>query len=106
MTVTLVEMTFDTLVKVPLHGFVGMLALLVASRAAGWLLGGRSRDDRRALALTTSLRNIGVGLVIATGAFAGTEAVTPVLAYGVLEVVGPASGKESPGPNDGKNNPG
>jgi BASS family bile acid:Na+ symporter len=79
---------FDTLAKVPPSGFVGMLALLVASLAVGWLLGGRASDDRRGLALTTSLRNIGVGLVIATDAFAGTEAVTAVLAYGVVEVIG------------------
>ena len=38
--------------------------------------------------LTTSLRNVGVGLVIANGAFAGTPALTAVLAYGLLEVCG------------------
>jgi BASS family bile acid:Na+ symporter len=65
-----------------------MLALLVASWAAGWLLGGPGCGNRRALTLTTSLRNVGVGLVIATGNFAGTAAVTAVLAYGVVEIGG------------------
>jgi BASS family bile acid:Na+ symporter len=40
------------------------------------------------MALTTSLRNVGVGLVIAAGNFAGTAAVTAALAYGILEIVG------------------
>jgi BASS family bile acid:Na+ symporter len=40
------------------------------------------------LALTTSLRNVGVGLVIVTGNFGGTAAVTAVLAYGIFEIVG------------------
>jgi hypothetical protein len=40
------------------------------------------------MTLTTSLRNVGVGLVVATGTFAGTPAVTAVVVYGLLEVVG------------------
>ncbi len=56
--------------------------------AIGWLAGGAGRDDRRTLALTTSLRNVGVGLVIATGNFAGTPAVSAALAYGIVEVFG------------------
>jgi BASS family bile acid:Na+ symporter len=70
------------------RGFVGMLALLIASWAAGWLLGGPATDSRTAMTLTTSLRNVGVGLVIATSAFAGTPAVTAALAYGLFAVVG------------------
>jgi BASS family bile acid:Na+ symporter len=68
--------------------FVGMAALLIASWAAGWLLGGPQAGGRKALTLTTSLRNVGVGLVIATSAFAGTSAITAVLVYGLLEVLG------------------
>jgi len=79
---------FPLLAEIRLRGYMGMLALLVASWAAGWLLGGPGSDNRRALALTTSLRNVGVGLVIATGNFGGTAAVTAVLAYGIFEIVG------------------
>ena len=74
--------------EIRLRGYVGMSALLVASWAAGWLLGGPGSDNRRALTLTTSLRNVGVGLVIATSNFGGTAAVTAVLAYGIFEIVG------------------
>ena len=43
---------------------------------------------RKTMTLTTSLRNVGVGLVIATGTFAGTPAVTATLVYGLFEVFG------------------
>jgi len=79
---------FPLLAAIRLRGYGGMLALLVASWASGWLLGSPGADNRRALALTTSLRNVGVGLVIATSNFGGTAAVIAVLAYGIFEIVG------------------
>lgn len=86
--VVVLAVYFPLLAAIRLRGYVGMLALLLASWAAGWLLGGPGTDNRRALALTTSLRNVGVGLVIATTNFGGTAAVTAVLAYGIFEIVG------------------
>lgn len=68
--------------------FGGMLLLLIASLAGGWLLGGATREDRKAMALATSLRNVGVSMVIAAGSFAGTPALTAVLAYAVVELLG------------------
>lgn len=79
---------FPLLMEIQLRGYVGMCLLLMTSWVAGWLLGGPGRDTRKAMTLTTSLRNVGVGLVIATGNFAGTAAVTATLAYGILEIVG------------------
>jgi BASS family bile acid:Na+ symporter len=79
---------FRLLTEIRPRGLVGMLALLMASWVAGWLLGGPDQDSRKAMTLTTSLRNVGVGLVIASSAFAGTPAVTAALAYGLLTVAG------------------
>jgi bile acid:Na+ symporter, BASS family len=79
---------FSMLMDISITGFAGMLILLVASLAIGWLAGGPGRDDRRTMALATSLRNVGLGLVIATGNFAGTPAVSAALAYGIVEVLG------------------
>lgn len=70
------------------RALAGMLALLGASFASGYILGTRDAATRRAMTLTTSLRNVGVGLVIATAAFAGTPAVTAVVLYGLVEVAG------------------
>jgi BASS family bile acid:Na+ symporter len=79
---------FRLFLEVRPRAYVGMLALLLLSWAAGWLLGGPNAAQRRTMTLTASLRNVGVGLVIATGAFAGTAAVTAALVYGLVEVVG------------------
>lgn len=76
------------LAEVRPRGFFGMAALLSASWGAGWLLGGTGRDNRITMTLTTALRNVGVGLVIATGSFAGTPALTATLVYGLFEVLG------------------
>jgi BASS family bile acid:Na+ symporter len=79
---------FHLLAEIRLRGYVGMLILLVASFVAGWLLGGPGGENRKAMTLTTSLRNVGVGLVIAAGNFANTATVTAVLAYGIIEIFG------------------
>jgi bile acid:Na+ symporter, BASS family len=79
---------FRMLAEIPVVGLAGMLILLVASLAIGWAAGGPEREDRRTMALTTSLRNVGLGLVIVTGNFAGTPAVSAALAYGIVEVLG------------------
>jgi BASS family bile acid:Na+ symporter len=79
---------FPMLMEIRLLAFGGMLVLLVASLLAGWLAGGPDQENRKTLALTTALRNAAVGLVIATGNFAGTPAVSAVLAYGIVAVFG------------------
>jgi BASS family bile acid:Na+ symporter len=77
------------LMEIPIRGFVGMLILLAASLLIGWLAGGSGSDNRKTMALTTALRNVGVGLVIVTGGnFAGTPAESAALAYGIVEVFG------------------
>jgi BASS family bile acid:Na+ symporter len=79
---------YPLLTKIALRGWVGMSALLIVSLASGWLLGWPGSDNRRAMALTTALRNVGVGLVIAAGSFPGTAAVSAALAYGIFEILG------------------
>lgn len=101
-------MTIDSLVKLlvsvaviqmmvtvgPAVAAAALLAVALHARlhaaipAPGRLLGGWDEGSRKTLSLTTALRNIAVGLVIATDAFAGTPAVTAVLAYGIVGVLG------------------
>jgi BASS family bile acid:Na+ symporter len=89
LTVGIILVTqFNLLAEIRPRGWVGMLVLLVASWGAGWQLGGPDRENRKAMTLTTSLRNVGVGLVIASTAFAGSPALTAALAYGLFGVVG------------------
>ena len=79
---------YPMLAEIRMRGFAGMLILLAASLAIGWLADGAGSDNRKTMALTTALRNVGVGLVIVTGNFAGTAAVSAALAYGIVEVFG------------------
>jgi BASS family bile acid:Na+ symporter len=88
-TVGLILVTqFHSLAEIRPRGFLAMVVLLVTSWSVGWLLGGPILETRTALAVTTSLRNFGVGLVIAAGAFAGTPAVTAIVAYGLISLFG------------------
>ncbi len=79
---------FPRLLSVRFIGIVGMLVLLVVSLLIGWFSGGKRDKDRRAVALTTAIRNFGLGVEITAGAFAGTSAVTAVLAYGLVQLLG------------------
>jgi len=45
---------------VHLLAYLGMLLLLAAMLAVGWLLSGPGHDGRKAMALATSVRNTGV----------------------------------------------
>lgn len=79
---------YTTLAAIRTRGIVGMLLLFLASMVVGWFAGGRGRAERRAMALTTTVRNAAVALVIVTGNFAGTPAVTAVVAYALISIVG------------------
>jgi BASS family bile acid:Na+ symporter len=78
---------FDMLIDIPLLGYVGMLVLVAAGVAAGWLLGGPGAGNRTAMTIATSVRNVAVSLVIATASFGGTQAVTAVTAFAVFQTV-------------------
>jgi BASS family bile acid:Na+ symporter len=69
------------------RGIMAMLVLLGISLGAGWMAGGPGSGDRKAVALTTAIRNVGLGLVITDSAFAGTAA-TVVIVYGLVQLLG------------------
>jgi BASS family bile acid:Na+ symporter len=78
---------FQMLLGIPLRAYVGMLALIVASVAAGWLLGEPGAANRKAMVMATSVRNVGVGLVIAAASFPGTKAVTAVTVFALVQTI-------------------
>lgn len=83
--ILIAQMSF--LLEVRPIGLLGMLALMLASWLMGWALGGPSTDSRKAMSVTTTLRNVSVGLVIAAQNFPGTPAVTAVVAYGLFSLL-------------------
>ena len=78
---------FPSLTAIRPVGFLGMLALVLAALVAGWGLGLPGSGNRRAMAISTSVRNVGVGLVIATSSFPGTPAVTATLAFALFQTI-------------------
>lgn len=61
--------------------------MVLATLVVGWLLGGPGSDNRKAMALTTGVRNVGVSLVIVTASFPATPAVTAALAYALFQTI-------------------
>jgi BASS family bile acid:Na+ symporter len=78
------------LAEIPARGYLGMLLLLLATAAAGWVLGGRDQGTRRAITVTTAVHNLGISLVIANDSFPMTEAAVAVLAYAVFQTAAAA----------------
>jgi BASS family bile acid:Na+ symporter len=66
-------------------GMIALLALVAIAVASGWALGGPGSAQRRTLAVTTGVRNVGLGLVLASASFPATAALTAVLAFGVVQ---------------------
>ena len=78
---------FQMLAQIRLAGYLGM-SMLVAWRcrpAGSW--GNRAAQNRKTLAVTTAVRNVGVALVIVSSSFAGTAAVTATTAYAIFQTV-------------------
>jgi bile acid:Na+ symporter, BASS family len=83
----IISVQFRMLAEVRLLAWAGMLALVLAGVIAGWVMGGPGHSKRTAMAMATSVRNVGVAIVIATGSFAGTAAVTAATAFAVFQTI-------------------
>jgi BASS family bile acid:Na+ symporter len=86
--VLVIATQFQTLVQIKLVGLLGMLLLLASGLLVGWLAGGPGIENRKAVAEVTSLRNAGVALVIASTSFAGTPALSAVVIYALVSIIG------------------
>jgi BASS family bile acid:Na+ symporter len=79
---------FRTLAEIHLRGYFGMLCLVLASVAGGVLMAKRGDEDTaKSMVLTTSVRNVGVSLVIVTASFRGSPAITSATAYAIFQTV-------------------
>jgi BASS family bile acid:Na+ symporter len=77
---------YDSLATIRPRGWIAMALLLAATIGIGWICGGPARATRKALAMTTGVRNAAVALVIVSGNFADAPAVTAVVAYGIVSI--------------------
>jgi BASS family bile acid:Na+ symporter len=68
------------------YGIEAIVVLIVGSWVVGWLLGGPEIRNRKVLAISSSIRNVGVCLPIASNYFSGTDVATPMLAFSGLMI--------------------
>jgi bile acid:Na+ symporter, BASS family len=108
----IVFVQFRALAEIRLISYAGMLSLLIATMLAGVLVGGgRTSENRKGMVIMTSVRNVGVSLVIVTGSFPGTAAITSATVYAlfqtiVMVLVALAWGRLTPAGNASVNNEG
>jgi predicted Na+-dependent transporter len=69
------------------RGFLALILFVIGSLIIGFVLGGRNRATRSALALGTAQRNVAAAILVTTLNFAGTPTVSYVLVSGILLVV-------------------
>ena len=74
--------------EIKLLGYFGMLILLIAAVLIGWLAGVSDSRNRKAMALTTSIRNSVPSMVIAIESFSGTLALPAVVVFGIFGTLG------------------
>ena len=63
------------------NGIEAIVFLILGAWAVGWLLGGPEIRNRKVLAISSSMRNVGVCLPIASSYFTGTEVTVPMMAF-------------------------
>jgi len=78
---------FRVLTEIRLIGYVGMLSLLIVTMVAGVLVAKRTPEERKGMVITTSVRNVGVSLVIVSGSFPGTAAITSATVYALFQTI-------------------
>ena len=78
---------FRMLSGIRLRGYFAMLCLLLTCIAVGWLAGRHGDNSVKGMVITTSVRNVGVGLVIATACFPGTAAISSITAYALFQTI-------------------
>jgi BASS family bile acid:Na+ symporter len=63
------------------NGIAAIVLLILGAWIVGWFLGGPEMRNRKVLAISSSMRNVGVCMPIATNYFAATEVFIPMLAF-------------------------
>jgi BASS family bile acid:Na+ symporter len=86
--VVIIYVQFPTLAEIHLRGYIGMMCLVLATLLAGALVTKRPQSETgKSMIVTTSVRNVGVSLVIATASFPGTAAITSATAYAIFQTI-------------------
>ena len=59
---------------------------MIVSWIVGWLMGGPEIKNRKVLAISTAMRNVGVCFPLAVNYFPGTDVLAPILAFSGISI--------------------
>ena len=68
------------------EGIAAIVLLILGAWVVGWLMGGPEIRNRKVMAISSSMRNVGVCLPIASNYFAGADVTVPMLAFSGLMI--------------------
>jgi BASS family bile acid:Na+ symporter len=68
------------------NGIEAIVLLILCAWGVGWLMGGPDVRNRKVLAISSSMRNVGVCLPIASNYFVGTDVSIPIVAFSGLMI--------------------
>jgi BASS family bile acid:Na+ symporter len=83
----ILSVQYRMLAQIKLTGYLGMLALVALALFGGWSMATTGSANRKTLAVTTAVRNVGVALVIASSSFPGSAVITATTAYAIFQTV-------------------
>jgi BASS family bile acid:Na+ symporter len=83
-TVTLLILHFQSMIDMIGPGIIGILLLLIAALAFGYLMGGSSNDTRVVLALGTAQRNISAAILVAAQNFTDPKITLTLIVTSIL----------------------
>jgi BASS family bile acid:Na+ symporter len=67
-------------------GIAAIILLTIGSWLAGWLLGGPGANNRKVVAISASMRNVGVCMALATHYFSDPSVAVPLLAFSGVSI--------------------
>ena len=82
--VTVLILFFDTITSTIWSALIMMVVLAVVALLSGYVLGGPGEDTKRTLALNTTVRNLGLALLISGSQFSGLGAEIVVIAFAFI----------------------
>jgi BASS family bile acid:Na+ symporter len=83
-TVTLLILHFQSMIDMIGPGIVGIIILLIAALAFGYLMGGSSNDTRVVLALGTAQRNISAAILVAAQNFTDPKITLTLIVTSII----------------------
>lgn len=72
--------------SIGIGGLVIIIFLILAGWLVGWLLGGPKIENKKVMAISSSMRNVAFCLPLVLNEFANTNVIVPIIAFSALSI--------------------